>query len=127
MNPPNHETSARPEDRGMQDASPRNATGGPLVPERSGAGGMGWLILAPILCCGGPFIFIGIAAVGARIGGALGLVLALVAGMVVVMRRRRKRTCCAPGATGVSANLGAPGPGIRSERGPTRKAPPGSP
>ena len=60
--------------------------------------GLGWLLLAPIACCGGPLLIGAIAAAGAAAWGGIGaaLVVALVATFIVVSRRRRARNCCVP-------------------------------
>ena len=60
--------------------------------------GLGWLLLAPIACCGGPLLIGAIAAAGAAAWGGIGaaLVVALVVTFIVVSRRRRTRNCCLP-------------------------------
>src|SRR5262249_23884070 len=59
--------------------------------ERSGLGGL-WLLLAPLACCGGPFLIAGLAAAGALDWGGGGLgVAVLVAGAVLGGRRWRPR------------------------------------
>jgi hypothetical protein len=82
-----------------QPSAPRpGADGG----ERSGLGAL-WLLLAPIACCGGPFLIAALATGGALAWGGLGLGMALLAAVVAVIlvrRRRRSRACCEPGAAG---------------------------
>ncbi len=74
--------------------------------ERSGLGAL-WLLLAPVACCGGPFLIAALAAAGALAWGGLGLGIALlvaVVAVIVVRRRRRSRACCEPGAVGWAEN-----------------------
>ena len=68
--------------------------------ERSGLGGL-WLLLAPLACCGGPFLIAALAAAGALAWAGLGLgAAALVAVVTVVLIRRWRlsRACCEPAA-----------------------------
>ena len=63
------------------------------------------LVLLPVLCCGGPLIFVALASVGAAtlgtVGGVIAAVLVAVAAVLWVRRRRRSdATCCPPAATG---------------------------
>ena len=60
--------------------------------------GLGWLLLAPIACCGGPLLIAAIATAGAAAWGGMGaaLVVGLAATFIVVSRRRRARSCCVP-------------------------------
>jgi hypothetical protein len=93
-------------------------TGGQRPPSapRPGAGGGGrsglgalWLLLAPLACCGGPFLIAALAAAGGLAWGGLGLgiaVLVAVAAVVLVRRRRRSRACCDP-AGGWAGETGA--------------------
>lgn len=62
------------------------------------------LVVLPLLCCGGPLIFVALASVGAAtlgtVGGVIGGLLVVVAVALWVRRRRRSGSaCCAP-ATG---------------------------
>lgn len=73
------------------------AVRGPNEKERSGA----WSLLMVIpmaLCCGGPAIFVALAAAGAAVrwGLGVGLIVLLGAGAALVLRHRR-RACCPPG------------------------------
>ncbi len=80
-------------------AAPRPGGGGS---ERQGLGGL-WLLLAPVACCGGPFLIAALAAAGALAWAGLGLAavaLAAVTAVVLIRRRRRSRACCEPGAAG---------------------------
>jgi hypothetical protein len=80
-------------------AAPRPGGGGS---ERPGLGGL-WLLLAPVACCGGPFLIAALAAAGALALAGLGLgiaVLVAVTAVVLIRRRRRGRACCEPGAAG---------------------------
>jgi hypothetical protein len=75
---------------------------GPGPAPRSDTKGMGWLMLLPIACCGGPLIIGAIAAAGVAAGAGLGAAAAVAAAVTlfVVVRRRRAASCCAPdGAT----------------------------
>jgi hypothetical protein len=73
---------------------------------RPGLGGL-WLLLAPLACCGGPFLIAGLAAAGALAWGGLGLGVALLAvAVLAVRRRRRSRACCEPGAAGWAGRAG---------------------
>src|SRR5215467_5190361 len=77
-------------------ASPPGGGGG----ERSGLGGL-WLLLAPLACCGGPFLIASLAAAGALAWAGLGLgaaALVAVVTVVLIRRRRRRRACCGPAA-----------------------------
>ena len=68
--------------------------------ERSGLGGL-WLLLAPLACCGGPFLVASLAAAGALAWAGLGLGTAALVGVTVVVlirRWRRSRACCEPAA-----------------------------
>jgi len=105
---------------GGRDASPDGwAAGGqrpPAVPrpggrgsERSGLGGL-WLLLAPVACCGGPFLIAALAAAGVLAWAGLGLaaaVLVAVTAVVLIRRRRRSQACCEPGAAGWLEKAGA--------------------
>jgi hypothetical protein len=78
--------------------SPSGAGGG----ERTGLGGL-WLLLAPLACCGGPFLIASLAAAGALAWAGFGLAAAAAAALValvLIRRRRRSRACCEPGAAG---------------------------
>ena len=74
---------------------------------RPGLGGL-WLLLAPLACCGGPFLIAALAAAGALAWGGLGLGIALLVAVAVlaVRRRRRSRACCEPGAVGWAGQAG---------------------
>ena len=74
---------------------------------RPGLGGL-WLLLAPVACCGGPFLIAALAAAGALAWGGLGLGIALLVAVAVlaVRRRRRSRACCEPGAVGWAGQAG---------------------
>ena len=79
-----------------QQQAPREDQGG----KGSGQGGL-WLLLAPLACCGGPLLVAGLAAAGVLAWGGLGLAVAvLLAGAVLVIRRRRRRACHVPGEAG---------------------------
>jgi Flp pilus assembly protein TadB len=60
--------------------------------------GLGWLVLLPIACCGGPLLIVAVAAAGAAAWGGrgAGVAIALAVALVVVVRRRRAAACCAP-------------------------------
>jgi len=97
--------AASPQAEGRRPAAasrPRTEGGG-----RPGLGGL-WLLLAPLACCGGPFLIAGLAAAGALAWGGLGLGIALLLAVAVlaVRRRRRSRACCEPGAAGWPENAG---------------------
>lgn len=77
--------------------------------ERPGLGGL-WLLLAPIACCGGPFLIAALAAAGALAWAGLGLAAtaaAVLVALVLIRRRRRSRACCAPGAASGPGEAGA--------------------
>ena len=83
------------------------AAGGPPQPGGGGsertAPGWLWLLLAPVACCGGPFLIAALAASGALAWAGLGLAAAALAAVtaVVLIRRRHSRAgCCEPGAAG---------------------------
>lgn len=89
----------------------RGLTTGPVAPSTAAASGdgkgMGWLILAPIACCGGPLLIAGVAAAGAAVWGGVGaaVLVALAVTIVIISRRRRRAAaCCAP-------DVAAPGAG----------------
>ena len=90
--------------------SPSGAGGG----ERPGLGGL-WLLLAPLACCGGPFLIAALAAAGALAWGGLGLgIAALVAVAAVVLARRRRRSqVCREPATGWQAEAAVRRPAAR--------------
>jgi hypothetical protein len=78
----------------LPSAPPPGADGG----QRPGLGGL-WLLLAPVACCGGPFLIAALAAAGALAWAGLGLAAAAVAALValaLIRRRRRSRACCEP-------------------------------
>jgi len=57
--------------------------------ERTRPGGL-WLLLVPVACCGGPLLVAGLAAAGALAWGGLGVALAvLLAGVLLIIWRRR--------------------------------------
>ena len=71
-------------------------------PERPGLGGL-WLLLAPIACCGGPFLIAALAAAGALAWAGLGLAAAALVAMtavVLICRRRRSQACREADAAG---------------------------
>ncbi len=91
----------------QQQAPPREDQGG----KGSGLGGL-WLLLAPLACCGGPLLVAGLAAAGVLAWGGLGLaVAALLAGAVLVIRRRRRRACHVPDEAGSWREAGTMTPG----------------
>src|SRR5262249_10920509 len=116
-------------------ASPQAEGRRPAAASRPGTEGGGrpglsglWLLLAPLACCGGPFLIAGLAAAGALAWGGLGLGIALLLAVAVlaVRRRRRSRACCEPGAAGPAGEgraAGAPPPGGRGTP-PTPPPPP---
>lgn len=63
--------------------------------------GLGWLMLLPIACCGGPLLIVAVASAGAAAwgGAGAGVAIALALALVVLVRRRRAAACCAPGPT----------------------------
>ena len=127
---PGRETGMRPDDRyrdgltgdrddGLDGWAAGTQTAGQHQPpaprpgadggERRGLGGL-WLLLAPIACCGGPFLIAALAAAGALAWAGLGLAAAAVAALValvLIRRRRRSRACCAPGAASRPGGAGA--------------------
>jgi len=68
--------------------------------ERKGPGAALWLLVLPVLCCGGPAIVATLAAAGAATlgvaGGVIGALLLAVALGLVVRHRRRTSACCSP-------------------------------
>lgn len=74
---------------------------------RSGAGGL-WLLLLPVVCCGGPFLIGALATAGALAWGGMGLGAAVIAAVVIGVLRRRRRACCEPraGAEGLARQAG---------------------
>ena len=85
-------------------APPPGAGGG----ERSGLGAQ-WLLLAPLACCGGPFLIAALAVSGALAWAGLGLAaaaLAALVALVLIRRRRRSRACCEPAAAGWAEQAG---------------------
>jgi hypothetical protein len=64
----------------------------------AGTGWAGLALLAPVVCCGGPFLVGALATAGAVALGALGAGLAVVVGLTafLALRRRRALACCAP-------------------------------
>ncbi len=70
----------------------------PRSPDGGSGPGFSWLILLlPLACCGGPFIIVGLATLGAIAWGGIGaLVVAIVVAIILVGRRRRSRLCCNP-------------------------------
>jgi hypothetical protein len=85
-------------------SAPRPGTDGG---ERSGLGAL-WLLLAPVACCGGPFLIAALAAAGGLAWGGLGLGIAVLVAVavLVIRRRRRSRACCEPGAAGWPGQAG---------------------
>ena len=86
-------------------AAPRPGGGGS---QRPGLGGL-WLLLAPVACCGGPFLIAALAAAGALAWAGLGLAaaaLAAVTAVVLIRRRRRSQARCEPGAAGSPEGTG---------------------
>jgi len=74
--------------------------------ERSGLGGL-WLLLAPLACCGGPFLIAALAAAGALAWAGLGLGAAALVAVVLIRRRGRRRACGEPAAAGWRGEAGA--------------------
>ena len=75
---------------------------------RPGLGGL-WLLLAPLACCGGPFLIAALAAAGALAWAGLGLgaaALAATTAVLLIRRQRRSRACCKPGAAAWPENAG---------------------
>src|SRR5216684_6498416 len=73
-------------------------SGGRLAASRTGAGdrerpGLGglWLLLVSLACCGGPLLIATLAAAGALAWGALGLGTGVLAAVMVLVIRRRRR------------------------------------
>jgi protein-S-isoprenylcysteine O-methyltransferase Ste14 len=70
--------------------------------EKGGPGAAILLVLAPLLCCGGPLILAGLATASAAtlgaIGGVIGALLITVGAWVWVRHRRRNGTACRPAA-----------------------------
>lgn len=87
--------SPRAGERSQGDLNPR-----PQAPaEKKGPGAALLLLVLPVLCCGGPAIFAGLAAASAAtlgvVGGIIGAVLLAVA-LGLFVRHRRRAACCAP-------------------------------
>lgn len=63
-------------------------------------------ILAPLLCCGGPFLVAGLAAVSATtlgtVGGLIALLLLAAGAGIWIRNRRRNTACCPPGGGGTN-------------------------
>ena len=110
---------------GGRSASPDGwAAGGQRPPAAPGPGGGGgepsglgglWLLLAPLACCGGPFLIASLAAAGALAWAGLGLgaaALVAVVTVVLIRRRRRGRACC-ESAAGWPGEAGAGRPVAR--------------
>ena len=86
------------------------------APEPGGGKGVGWLVLAPIACCGGPLLIAVVAAAGAAVWGGVGAALFValaVTIMIVSRRRRRAAACCGPD---VSAADAGKHPSLEGER-----------
>ena len=84
--------------------APRPGGGGS---ERPGLGGL-WLLLAPVACCGGPFLIAALAAAGVRAGfGLAAAAVAALVALVLIRRRRRSRACCEPGVASRPGGAGA--------------------
>src|SRR6266581_3922021 len=81
------QTASGPQTGGQPSPSaPRpGAEGG----ERSGLGAL-WLLLAPIACCGGPFLIAALATAGTLAWGGLGLGIALLVTVFAVILVRRR-------------------------------------
>jgi hypothetical protein len=98
--------AAGPQIGGQRPASaPRPGAGGS---ERHGLGWL-WLLLAPVACCGGPFLIAALAAAGALAWAGLGLAaaaLVAVTAVVLIRRRRRSQACCEPGSADWPENTG---------------------
>lgn len=75
-----------------------------VTPEKRGPGAAILLVLAPLLCCGGPLILAGLATASAAtlgtIGAVVGVVLVAAAVLVWVRRRHRAEAACCPPASG---------------------------
>jgi len=82
------------------DGRPVAGAAGPRPEERKGPGGALWLLVLPVLCCGGPAIVAALAAASAAtlgvVGGVIGALLLAVALGLVVRHRRRTSACCSP-------------------------------
>lgn len=77
--------------------APASRISGPDV--RDDTKGLGWLILLPIACCGGPLIVAAIAAAGAAAWGGLAALATIAVGVspILLKRRRRAASCCPTG------------------------------
>lgn len=74
----------------------RSPARGPGAQPRSGSGGLAWLLLIPLACCGGPLIVAGLATAGAWAWGGLGAAVGVaIAAVLLIVRSRRRRVCCA--------------------------------
>jgi Flp pilus assembly protein TadB len=84
--------------------------------------GLGWLVLLPIACCGGPPLIAGIAVVGAAAAAGLGVGVAVIAIAVtlVVVRRRRAARCCTPANSAAEGPTGLDTSVLDEKRGPSR-------
>lgn len=72
--------------------------------ERKGPGAAILLVLAPLVCCGGPLILAGLATASAAtlgtVGGIVAAVLVALAAGIWIRRRRRSGAACCPPASG---------------------------
>lgn len=72
--------------------------------QKRGLGAAILLVLAPLLCCGGPLIFVALATASATtlgtVGGILGALLVALAAAVWIRRRRRGGAACCPPVPG---------------------------
>jgi len=99
--------AAGPQQSGGERPPPASPPGGGSG-ERPGLGGL-WLLLAPLACCGGPFLIAALAAAGALAWAGLGLgaaALAATTAVLLIRRQRRSRACCKPGAAAWPENAG---------------------
>jgi hypothetical protein len=75
----------------------------------------GWLVLlAPLACCGGPFLVAAVAAAGAAAWGGIGAFLLAIVLVAAVITYRRRRVCCTLEGSldaRLGANRTAPGAG----------------
>ena len=89
------DANQRAGERRPEELSPR----GQAPAEKKGPGAALLLLVLPVLCCGGPAIFVALAAASAAtlgaVGGIIGAFLLAVA-LGLFLRHRRRAACCAP-------------------------------
>ncbi len=75
----------------------QNSTPGPARADAGAKpGGAAWMLLLPLLCCGGPLVLAAAVSAGALGWGALGAGIAvLIAAGLLIVRRRAVRSCSA--------------------------------